>query len=1343
MRHRRAVLVLAAAAGVLLTMATAQGQVASALVSEGDPNVIPGFGPVGSFDGPELNGIGGWAMMLTATDPNGVSRDIVWGSLDGVAAPTVFFKEGTYGGYVQSSWEYAFGFDDAGNVGYSATGTDPNGRSFDSAWINDTIVVMRYQSPPPPLDALYWSFASGPGLTAGGDFWVVGGTNESPSSSSTNRGLFDGNGNAYYFGGDTLPGMPAFIDPGATPAFDTRFSPYAGSYISEVEAETTGTGVPSTANNCMIMDGAVLTIDGNLVIEGYPVPASAGGLAGENWDNFDYMSINDVGGYIFTGDSDAATTEDEFVCVSGQIALREGAVLPEGDVSGAIEMAAINQQGDWAVVWDINDTTMGAGNIECLIFNGDVVLREALDDIDIDNDGIANPGARISGTSAFAGFRALRVGDRDPNGDVAIYVVADVSDNGATEAEMLLHMVVPTDAGTPDDLELIVTDAPDPLVALPGKITYTVRAINNGNTPLTGVTVVSTLDPGLAFDAGSSDPIAVHSGEATGGTVTASIGALPAFGVQVYKFVVDVTTAGDYTTTSTASANEADSVPANNDDSDTTTAGASTDLSIEISDVPDPITDPNGILVYTVTVANGGPSNATGVSAAVTLDANTSFISSTLATHDGSPTGGVATANIGAMPSGDSVEFDVTVQVLSQGTVTAMGDVTGTQDDPFLDNNTYSEDTLFELSADMAVSISDAPDPVAPVGGQITYTVDYVNNGPSPANNVAFAVVLDADTAFVSTSAGAHDGSPTGGVVSGALGALAPSAAGQFTIVVDTLAAGRLAATATIVADEIDPDAANNESPTVTWVLNNFDAIAEGVYSNIIGHPTAKVPGLEGFEFQNFDRPYLSPNTKLWVLTADTDDSTATDELILVGSYCGGAIFAQEGVTTLDPNDIGDQIGFIDQKVSINDSGDFAFTTNTNGATGADEVVVKYDADADAFVTIAREGDLAAPAGANYSTVIGAANILQNGQVWFIADTDLADTDLDYFVFSKNGNIAVAQEGVTIPTGQMGPITTEAWDLFDSLDLWTNADGTSWAAEGDLEGDTTTDKIFAVDNDVKIQEGIIIPGSGFTSPADASSPTDYAEMFSDGTWMARGGNDDDQDWVVQNGVVIAATGEPVTPGSSELWSDAPYSVTYFQFTVNNHGDTIVSGTTNSGDNASNAILVLNGTTVISRENDPIDLDGDGVLDPNADYRIRTYGNDDLVLTDDFQAYTTVTMRAFNDSGSDADVGDAFIRFNLCGVVTSLCADLNGDGIVNNDDYAIMRDAIGHTSCDAAYHACADYDGDGLVSFVDYQQWLACYRNEVAPVKPVTPADLVSPTDRAPQRATQGAAARNR
>ncbi len=1287
--------------------ATALGQVPSAQVREGETITDGGVNyTVSSVGSVEINGLGGWAIQLNVSDPNGAALSAAWGTLDGVSPPSFFRFEGTFDNVVQTSWESTIGFSDTGGISYSASGTE-NGVSIDSVFLDDAAIAVRARFLPAPLNAFQWAFASGTNMTWDGQPYFIGGFNDDGGSSADNRGIFDGNGQAYVIGGQLLPGLPDVVDPG-TFTFDTRFSNLGSHYITELNVDNLST----TADGAMVVDGAGLYIDGGLVIEGSPVPASIGGLAGENWDNFDYMWINEMGEYLFSGDSDAATSSDEFLYVSHTGIIREGTSTTDGlTINGAAESATMNDNGDWAVVWDVDHPI--EGNREALIFNGAALLVEEVDDVDWDGDGNADAGFKISGTLSFSGTRLVRISNRDPNGMVNIYFTADISDNGASELEGLFCVKAQGAGGTANDLQISVLDTPDPVVTLPGQVTYTVAVRNNGGAPLTGVTVTSTLDGNLVFNSG--DAIAVHDGSPSGGTVTASIGNLGAYAVTTYAFTCDVNTAGGVTTTTLATLNEADPDTGNNSATNDTDTGAVCDMRIDaLTDTPDPLNDPAGAFTYDVDVVNGGPSPATNVVATVTLDAGLVFQSSDIGVHDGSPSGGVVTASIGGMASQELVSFNVVAAPSAQGSFIVSADVTATEPDPDPNNNTLSEDSTFVIEADLVVTIEDTPDPVAAVGGQVTYLVTVTNDGPSPAFATDVAVTLDDDTSFFSSTAGTHDGSPTGGTLTASLGDLADGASSSFEIVADTLAAGRIAVAATASTTSTDPVGENNDGATFTLVLDGLDVLPVGVFSDIVGHPTAQVPGLPPAQFTTFSQPVLNLSTSQWAIEADTDLGTSMDEVILVGSLCGVSVAVQEG-TLLDPN-VGDLLGFLDSTISINDDGDIAFTSNTDAATSADEVLVKYNALSGTLEVIAREGDIAAPVAGNYGSSIELGSLQNNGQAWFIADTDLATT-IDEVAFSKNGNLVEAQEGTTVPTGQLG---SEAWDNFDLNDLSASADGLTWMLQGDLEGDTLTDDVITVNNDVKIQEGVTF--GGFASPAGLIQ---YGKVLPNGDWYVRGDNADDQDWVVLNNAVIAATGDPVHAGALESFSDAPFSACFFEIATNNHGDVIIAATTNALEDASNAVIVLNNEIVIAREDDPIDLDGDGVL--NDGVRVRTLGNDDAVLTDDFQLYVTCTMRDFNDDGSNSSVGDALIRYNLCGIARP-CGDIDGDSDVDFDDYLELLAAFASNPCDPEFRICADLDRDGLISFVDYQQWLTCYadfngapfQQPTVPVQPETP-----------------------
>ncbi|MCB9916628.1 MAG: hypothetical protein H6828_15995, partial [Planctomycetes bacterium] len=413
------------------------------------------------------------------------------------------------------------------------------------------------------------------------------------------------------------------------------------------------------------------------------------------------------------------------------------------------------------------------------------------------------------------------------------------------------------------------------------------------------------------------------------------------------------------------------------------------------------------------------------------------------------------------------------------------------------------------------------------------------------------------------------------------------------------------------------------------------------IYSNLTGMPHALVPGMGGLEFNAgvssssaFDRPFRSPNGSIIQTALMETTATGDDEIILLN----GAVVAREGDAV--PFSAGDLWGTIDTRVDVNDSGQFVFSNNLTPGTVNDDYIVRGEG-AGVFTAIAQEGG-AIPmlAGSTWDDTLDSALILANGDVGFSADLvdggTITSTTDDLLIL---GPTLLAQEGVTIPGNQAGG-ATDFDENFDLEDYYATDDGLHYLYKGDLTTATTADQVVVYDGNVVLQENSIIAGSSFVDPIDASGIVEIS-MDEAGNWYARGNNDvTEDDWVVRNGAVIATVGQSIDGVSAEIFDDTAYTDCFFLHVGNQVGDYVVGGVTDAVNLDANAVLVLNGTQVICREFDPVDVDGNGLFDDDA--YIDTFGNDDAVLLDNGDLYFVCSLR----DGALTDIANVVLKINV-------------------------------------------------------------------------------------------------
>ena len=136
--------------------------------------------------------------------------------------------------------------------------------------------------------------------------------------------------------------------------------------------------------------------------------------------------------------------------------------------------------------------------------------------------------------------------------------------------------------------------------------------------------------------------------------------------------------------------------------------------------------------------------------------------------------------------------------------------------------------------ADLAVTITDSPDPVNALGN-LTYTIGLTNNGPSASVSPLVTLPLPAFTTFVSANgtAGWTPATPsvgTNGTVTFSAVSLASGGTASFTVIakVDLSVVNNSTITATATASQstTDPDGGNNSAQTTTTARSGADRVA-------------------------------------------------------------------------------------------------------------------------------------------------------------------------------------------------------------------------------------------------------------------------------------------------------------------------------------------------------------------------------------------------------------------------------------------------------------------------------------------------------------------------------------
>ena len=367
--------------------------------------------------------------------------------------------------------------------------------------------------------------------------------------------------------------------------------------------------------------------------------------------------------------------------------------------------------------------------------------------------------------------------------------------------------------------DLSMAKRPDPGEAIPGKrVTYDLAVTNHGPDRAENVKVSDSLPPELTFVSASSGCTE------NAGTVTCTEPTLAAGASHTFQVVVEVSDHPGPTVVNTASVSSDTTDPdlSNNSARSEIPAGPKSDLSITKT-ASAATTQAGGQVVYTLLLANQGPSDATGVSVEDQLPAGLSPTAVEPSQGTCTTAGNRVTCSLGTVVEGGRAQVLVTAQVAAAatGSLTNGASVRGDEPDPDLADNSASATVTIVPGpppppADLRVALH--VDRASAVGPRpITYTATVTNAGPATAENVSVVDTtgLPVSVRSVTTSTGTCT---TRMPVSCSLGRMPSGATAKITIVVTARRIGELVDAIRVVAATPDPHPADNLARVTTNV---------------------------------------------------------------------------------------------------------------------------------------------------------------------------------------------------------------------------------------------------------------------------------------------------------------------------------------------------------------------------------------------------------------------------------------------------------------------------------------------------------------------------------------------
>ncbi|HEX6642712.1 MAG TPA: hypothetical protein VF215_16455, partial [Thermoanaerobaculia bacterium] len=369
-------------------------------------------------------------------------------------------------------------------------------------------------------------------------------------------------------------------------------------------------------------------------------------------------------------------------------------------------------------------------------------------------------------------------------------------------------------------------------------VSYDVVVTNLGPDPAATISLSDAIPAGMTFvsatqDSGPAFSCTVPNPGDTSGSIDCSIALLNAGSSASFTFVFHIP-AGTPPGTAFVNIANVSSLADPNSENDSATAGTVTPFppsgDVTVNKIGPAGAGPDEDVVYTITVTNAGPDDASNVTLEDILPGTMTFVSLSSPPAWSCTGGSTVTCSIATFPVAANATFTLTAHIPA-GTASGtafFNTATVTSDNDPNDENDASSTLLIVSTADVAVTKTGPANVTA--GDDIAYTITVTNNGPDTANDVTLSDQLPPDTTFVSlvqdTGLPAVCNTPavgTNGLVSCNFTALGNGASAQFTLTVETGNTTSVSNTSTVTTISSDSNSGNDSATVVTAVAASAD----------------------------------------------------------------------------------------------------------------------------------------------------------------------------------------------------------------------------------------------------------------------------------------------------------------------------------------------------------------------------------------------------------------------------------------------------------------------------------------------------------------------------------------